>query len=303
MISGDEEAGLAFAGATDRTDVPGPHVVIDIGGGSTEFVTLEGGRSFDIGSVRLTDRVLKDRPSPAEQVAAARAMVAEMFLPVSPFSGSVIGVAGTWTSLARIKHGQDTAVDPLTRPSCRWEDIRGLVERLGGPHRGADRSPAGPRSCESAGDPGRGCRCRGGRRRGWQPRRSRSPSTTCSMGSWQACCDSLSRETRPGAGMVYRRVLNTLPARACGFESHPGHRYCRPRAGAAASMASAAASRRKASTKEQGEFVAVPLMVDGSRGRGEIINEGTEVIWLRVPLMGWVGRGAGLGGSPPVLMP
>jgi exopolyphosphatase / guanosine-5'-triphosphate,3'-diphosphate pyrophosphatase len=131
MISGDEEARLAFAGATDRTDVPGPHVVIDIGGGSTEFVTLEGGRSFDIGSVRLTDRVLKDRPSPAEQVAAARAMVAEMFLPVSPFTGSVIGVAGTWTSLARIKHGQDTGATGYSAELSR-EDIRGLVERLGG---------------------------------------------------------------------------------------------------------------------------------------------------------------------------
>ena len=52
---------------------PGPHLVIDIGGGSTEFVTFEGGRSFDIGSVRLTDRVLTDRPAPPEQVATARA--------------------------------------------------------------------------------------------------------------------------------------------------------------------------------------------------------------------------------------
>ena len=130
MISGDEEAGLAFAGATAGIDRSGPHLVIDIGGGSTEFVTIEGGRSFDIGSVRLTDRLLKDRPSPPDQIGAARAMVAEMFLPVTPFVGAVIGVAGTWTSLARIKHGQGNGAGP--DPSeLSPEDIRGLVERLG----------------------------------------------------------------------------------------------------------------------------------------------------------------------------
>ena len=43
MISGDEEAALAFAGATSRTGEPAPHLVIDIGGGSTEFVTSTAG--------------------------------------------------------------------------------------------------------------------------------------------------------------------------------------------------------------------------------------------------------------------
>ena len=130
MISGDEEAGLAFAGATSSTERPGPHLVIDIGGGSTEFVTIDGGRSFEIGSVRLTDRVLKDRPSPADQIGAARAMIAEMFLPVTPFVGSVIGVAGTWTSLAGIKQGQDSVSGPDLGELSR-EDVNGLVELLG----------------------------------------------------------------------------------------------------------------------------------------------------------------------------
>ena len=126
LISGDEEAALAYAGATSRTGEPAPHLVIDIGGGSTELVTVDGGRSFDIGSVRLTDRVLSDRPAPPDQVAAARALVAEMFLPVPPFLGSVIGVAGTWTSLARIHHGESNVV------RLSLLDITGLVERLSG---------------------------------------------------------------------------------------------------------------------------------------------------------------------------
>lgn len=126
MISGGEEAALAFAGATSRTGEPGPHLVIDIGGGSTEFVTVEGGRSFDVGSVRLTDRVLTARPALPHQLVAARALVAEMFLPVTPFAGSVIGVAGTWTSLARVHHGDSSLVrlSPL--------GITRLVERLSG---------------------------------------------------------------------------------------------------------------------------------------------------------------------------
>jgi exopolyphosphatase/guanosine-5'-triphosphate,3'-diphosphate pyrophosphatase len=47
-------------------------------------------------------------------------------LSVTPFVGSVIGVAGTWTSLARIHHGDSN----LVRLSLA--DITGLVERLSG---------------------------------------------------------------------------------------------------------------------------------------------------------------------------
>ncbi len=131
LISGDEEATLAFAGATTRTVEPAPHLVVDIGGGSTEFVTVDGGRSFDIGSVRLTDRVLTDRPASPDQVNAARALVAEMFLPVTPFVGTVIGVAGTWTSLARVQHG-DSSPPPLSNWRLSLGDIGGLVQRLSG---------------------------------------------------------------------------------------------------------------------------------------------------------------------------
>ncbi|MGH8927640.1 MAG: Ppx/GppA phosphatase family protein, partial [Acidimicrobiia bacterium] len=123
VITGEEEAALAFLGATNSAPGPGPYLVIDIGGGSTEFVTAEGGRSFEVGSVRLTDRVLIDRPAPADQMVAARALVAHTFLSVTPFRGSVIGVAGTWTSLVRIQNG-DAAL-PLTP-----NEISALVEKL-----------------------------------------------------------------------------------------------------------------------------------------------------------------------------
>jgi exopolyphosphatase/guanosine-5'-triphosphate,3'-diphosphate pyrophosphatase len=117
VISGEEEAGLAFTGATRAVDVPPPYVVIDIGGGSTEFIMGAGEPSFrtsiDIGSVRLTDRVLTDRPPPLDQLALAEDLTAELLagveLPAIP--NQAIGVAGTFTALSAIS--QDLpAYDP-----------------------------------------------------------------------------------------------------------------------------------------------------------------------------------------------
>lgn len=109
IISGEREAGLAFAGATHgRADER--YVIIDIGGGSTEFIAGTGipetATSIDIGSVRLTDRILVDRPAPASQVLEARDVVDSLIgRPVTAAGSPVIGVAGTFTSMAAIAHG------------------------------------------------------------------------------------------------------------------------------------------------------------------------------------------------------
>lgn len=66
VISGDQEAEFSFTGATKelkgRADLARPYLVVDIGGGSTEFVVgdehVRGARSVDIGCVRLTERHL-----------------------------------------------------------------------------------------------------------------------------------------------------------------------------------------------------------------------------------------------------
>jgi exopolyphosphatase/guanosine-5'-triphosphate,3'-diphosphate pyrophosphatase len=128
LIAGEDEAALAFAGATAGISLPEPYVVVDVGGGSTEFVTAGSGRSFDIGSVRLTERILIDRPATAEQLAKARGQVGETFLAVTTFAGTVIGVAGTWTSLARIERPDgDAHLSTLTIAK-----VTALVERLSG---------------------------------------------------------------------------------------------------------------------------------------------------------------------------
>jgi exopolyphosphatase/guanosine-5'-triphosphate,3'-diphosphate pyrophosphatase len=117
VISGDEEAGLSFVGAVGDLDPDeGPFVVVDVGGGSTELVvgTVENGkatvtaaRSVDVGCVRITERSLKVDPPTADDVAAAREIVAgildEAFDAV-PVEGvrTWVGVAGTITTLSGV---------------------------------------------------------------------------------------------------------------------------------------------------------------------------------------------------------
>ncbi|GAA3606059.1 Ppx/GppA phosphatase family protein [Marihabitans asiaticum] len=79
VISGDEEADLAFAGATSglgELGIDGPVLVVDIGGGSTELVrgtdAVAERVSLDIGSVRLTERHLRSDPPTTEEVEGAR---------------------------------------------------------------------------------------------------------------------------------------------------------------------------------------------------------------------------------------
>lgn len=110
MISGDEEAELAFASVANE-EPSGPLRVIDIGGGSSELVVGDARkiidrRSHPIGSVRLTERfVSHDPPTEAEIDAiaqAARAAFASQ--PVAPHP-TLHGIAGTVTSAGAIMLG------------------------------------------------------------------------------------------------------------------------------------------------------------------------------------------------------
>ena len=119
-IPGDEEARLTFLGATSARPAGGPPVlVIDIGGGSTEYVVGRPGGVPDFrvssraGSVRQTDRHIHDDPPPRDQVAALAAEVREIVerdVPAETRAGvqDGIAVAGTATSLAAI----DQELDP-----------------------------------------------------------------------------------------------------------------------------------------------------------------------------------------------
>ncbi len=132
VIPGEEEARLSYLGATSGLDGGAPYVVVDIGGGSTEFVWQEdgtvNGRSIDIGSVRLTDRLLGTRPVDFAGLEAACRHVEDLFTAVAvPPATTVIGVAGTWTSLAAI--AQDLAEYDRAKVHG-WPLGRPEVERL-----------------------------------------------------------------------------------------------------------------------------------------------------------------------------
>ena len=114
IIPGEEEARLTFLGATAaREPGDGPLAVIDIGGGSTEFVAGRAGEdpsfrvSTQAGSVRQTERHLADDPPKPEQLNALRAEVREIVAGAVPeevrrSAKALIAVAGTATSLAAI---------------------------------------------------------------------------------------------------------------------------------------------------------------------------------------------------------
>lgn len=99
VISGEEEARLSYRGAVAHLEGQG-WTVVDIGGGSTEIVTVDSAVSYEIGSVGLTDRHLGERPVADADLAAARRHAEAVLAPCGPAPGGLVGVAGTWTSLA-----------------------------------------------------------------------------------------------------------------------------------------------------------------------------------------------------------
>ena len=116
LLSGEEEARYGFLGATadlDRTAAP--FLVVDIGGGSTEFSygtdVAEMYRSVDMGSVRFFEKyLLNDPPKPEElsaaiQVARLHLDDIDRELPLIGKANSLVGVAGTITTIAAVEIG------------------------------------------------------------------------------------------------------------------------------------------------------------------------------------------------------
>jgi exopolyphosphatase/guanosine-5'-triphosphate,3'-diphosphate pyrophosphatase len=116
VISGEEEAHLSFTGAVAGlpADAEPPYLVVDIGGGSTEFVLgtddAEAAVSVDIGCVRMTERHLHGDPPPAAEIAAAEADIrahVDQALAVVPGqqAKTLVGLAGSVTTVAGIALG------------------------------------------------------------------------------------------------------------------------------------------------------------------------------------------------------
>ncbi|BDM66776.1 hydrolase [Streptomyces nigrescens] len=149
VITGDQEAEFSFNGATKeltgRADLHRPFLVVDIGGGSTEFVlgddSVRAARSVDVGCVRMTERHLVHNgeisdPPTAAQVAAIKADIAkaldhaEEAVPLAE-AATLVGLAGSVTTVAAIAlgltHYDSEAIHHSRIPLAK---VREITDRL-----------------------------------------------------------------------------------------------------------------------------------------------------------------------------
>ena len=123
LLAGEAEARLEFLGATAGLAEPGPYLVVDVGGGSTELIVgtdePEGLCSIDIGCVRLTEQFLHSDPPTAEELSQAVSVVRDQLadvgraLPAAGRAATLVGTAGTVWTLAAVELGVDAARSDL----------------------------------------------------------------------------------------------------------------------------------------------------------------------------------------------
>lgn len=160
ILSGAEEAERTFTGAIADLDADGPFLVVDIGGGSTEFVLgdrdgVRAAISTQMGSVRLTERCVRSDPVTRSELDALREEVhrvlddVERAVPVRA-ARTVVAVAGTTTTVQGIALGLPRYDPDLIHGSfLTLEDARAVLERLAAEGREARAAhPVMPRGRE-----------------------------------------------------------------------------------------------------------------------------------------------------------
>ena len=143
VISGEEEAALSFRGATtDLDDARAPFCVIDLGGGSTEFIVGTGGsgilgaHSTQMGCVRVTERFMRTDPPTENETAAAREYIESLIddartsVPLSR-AATFVGCAGTFTTLSALAQSLDE-YDPeaIHCSEITFDDMREVTAKL-----------------------------------------------------------------------------------------------------------------------------------------------------------------------------
>jgi exopolyphosphatase/guanosine-5'-triphosphate,3'-diphosphate pyrophosphatase len=119
LLSGSEEGQLSFAGATAELDpADGPFLVVDIGGGSTEFAvgtqTCDSAISVDIGCVRMTEKFLLHDPPRPDELTACLSVVQTYLddvsreIPAVLGARTFVGLAGTVSTVAAVELGLET---------------------------------------------------------------------------------------------------------------------------------------------------------------------------------------------------
>jgi exopolyphosphatase/guanosine-5'-triphosphate,3'-diphosphate pyrophosphatase len=158
VITGEQEAALSFVGATgdlrSRPDLAHPYLVVDIGGGSTEFIL--GGpdgpvasRSVDIGCVRMTERHIRSDPAAPGELQAAEADISAAIDDVArtvdlTAARTLVAVAGTATTVTALALGLP-AYDPdrIHLSAVSLADVERIYAELAGMD-AAERAALGP---------------------------------------------------------------------------------------------------------------------------------------------------------------
>lgn len=152
VVSGEVEAQLTYDGATrSLPDVPTPVLVVDIGGGSTELILggpstgsghrgygdVLAARSLDIGSVRITERLMPSDPPTVDELAAATRAVDGALNGLAGHgvhldkAATVVGVAGTITTVAALLLELEAwDRDRVHHARFPLGDVHALAERL-----------------------------------------------------------------------------------------------------------------------------------------------------------------------------
>ena len=145
VVTGEEEASLSFVGATREleqdTRLAPPYLVVDIGGGSTEFVLGDvsgpiAARSVDIGCVRMTERHLTDDPPTQAQIDAARGDIvaainlARSVVPIEK-AETLIGLAGSVTTVVALALGlEQYDAERIHHARVAATDVRRITTEL-----------------------------------------------------------------------------------------------------------------------------------------------------------------------------
>jgi exopolyphosphatase/guanosine-5'-triphosphate,3'-diphosphate pyrophosphatase len=139
IISGEREAQLSYSAvASDFAPKDERIAVIDIGGGSTEFIVgrgrqIESRRSVNVGSVRLTERHVQGDPPTAASLALVDATLAEALQPIVPVDAGVrvVGIAGTFTTLAAIaRHIDPYDAEKVHGLEMSLAELEGVAKQL-----------------------------------------------------------------------------------------------------------------------------------------------------------------------------
>lgn len=119
IIPGEKEAEITYRGAVSGMQSANPRLIIDIGGGSTEFIFGEdqkilAGKSLDIGCVHLTEKFISAQPTPQNEIDQLQNFIREQLKQIIKLAPQtpkeILAVAGTPTTIAQVELGGFDAV-------------------------------------------------------------------------------------------------------------------------------------------------------------------------------------------------